>query len=301
MRRSALAAVVALLSGALCACSASYTDTDAGGRLRVVATTDVYGSIVRAVAGRTVDLTTFIAGPSQDPHTFSADARDELAIARAAVIVENGGGYDDFADTLRAAVPGHVHGATVLDATTISGRRVGPNFNEHVWYDFATMIGLAHRLDGALAARRPALRAQYARNTARFVARVRALQRRALAVRAAYAGTGVAITEPVPLYLLHDCGLVDRTPRAFSAAVEADTGVAPDVLSRTLALFSGHEVRALVYNAQTVGPETTRVIAAARAAGVAVVPVTETLPAGTTYLSWMSGNLTALGHALAAS
>ena len=115
---------------------------------------------------------------------------------------------------------------------------------------------------------------------------------------AAHSGEAVAITEPVPLYLLTACGLVNRTPAQFSEAVEEDTGVSVRVLQQTLALFESHTVRALVYNAQTSGAETTRVLAAAKAAGIPAVPVTETLPAGDTYLGWMGDNLDAVVKAL---
>src|SRR5579875_2410572 len=255
------------------ACSVNYRDN--GSRPRVVASTDVYGNVVRAIAGNSVRLTTFITGAGRDPHTFEADARDELAVARADIVIENGGGYDDFVDRLRAAVPSSATNPVVLNAVALSGRRVGPNFNEHVFYDLPTVVRLAHRLDAVLSRLRPSDQARYARNTARFVSRLRGLQHREAHLRAIAAGTGVAITEPVPLYLLKACGLVNRTPRAFSTAVEDDTGISPDVLARTVALFADHSVRALVYNAQTAGPETSRVLDAARAAGIPAVPVTE--------------------------
>ena len=72
----------------------------------------------------------------------------------------------------------------------------------------------------------------------------------------------------------------------------------PRVLQQTLALFSTHQVRALVYNEQTVDVATTRVSHAAKVAGIPVVGMTETLPRGQSYLSWMSANLTALESAL---
>src|SRR6185312_9471110 len=104
-------------------------------------------------------------------------------------------------------------------------------------------------------------------------------------------GAGVAITEPVPLYLLLASGLVDKTPTAVSKAVEEGTDVPPAALEKTLALFSEHEVALLAYNEQTSGPETDQVIAAAKAAGIPVVGVRETLPEGKDYLSWMTDNL----------
>jgi zinc/manganese transport system substrate-binding protein len=73
------------------------------------------------------------------------------------------------------------------------------------------------------------------------------------------------------------------------------------VLQQTLDLFTTHAVKALVYNEQTAGNETEQVLNAARSNGVAVVPVTETLPKGEDYLSWMQQNLDAVDHALTSS
>lgn len=94
-------------------------------------------------------------------------------------------------------------------------------------------------------------------------------------------------------------GLVDMTPTEFSEAIEEGDDVSPKVLQETLALFSGKQVEALVYNAQTSGPQTEKSEQAAKAAGIPVVPVTETLPSGKNYLTWMTGNVDALANALA--
>ena len=64
-------------------------------------------------------------------------------------------------------------------------------------------------------------------------------------------------------------------------------------------LFTDRQVRLLAYNEQTSGAETTRVLAAAKQADIPVVPVTETLPSGKDYLSWMNANLDAVAGALA--
>jgi zinc/manganese transport system substrate-binding protein len=108
----------------------------------------------------------------------------------------------------------------------------------------------------------------------------------------------VSITEPVPLYLLAAMGLKNRTPDDFSRAVEESGDVSPRVLADTLALYSDHRVAALIYNSQTSGPITAQVEAAARSAGVPVVPVTETLPAGTSYLTWMSRTIARVAAAV---
>lgn len=292
--RAALVALLALATvAALSSCSAS---TDDPGVLRVVASTDVYADIARTIAGGSAEVASFIDDPDQDPHSYEANARNQVAVSKADVIIENGGGYDDFVDRMRSASGSS---ATVINAVRLSGR-VGADgvVNEHVWYDFPTVARLATRLAAMLGQHDPADRVSFGRNADRFVAAVRSLERGEAAIRRAHGGTGVAITEPVPVYLLDACGLVDKTPPPFSRAVENGTDVSAGVLRQTLHLFDTGAVAALVYNEQTSGPQTTQVLAGARAHDVPAVPVTETLPRGMHYLGWMGANLAALESAL---
>ena len=71
-----------------------------GDAVSVVASTNVYGSIVEAIGGDRVEVTSLIDSLSQDPHSYEASARDQLTISRADLIVANGGGYDSFVDGL---------------------------------------------------------------------------------------------------------------------------------------------------------------------------------------------------------
>jgi zinc/manganese transport system substrate-binding protein len=77
----------------------------------------------------------------------------------------------------------------------------------------------------------------------------------------------------------------ETEPRASDvAAMEAD--------------LRGPTVRALLYNSQVTDASTQRLLGIARAAGVPVVPVSETLPAGTHYVDWMLDQVSALAAAL---
>lgn len=297
VRGTALLLGLTCAAAALTACSTSTAVAD--GRIQVVASTDVYGSIVRSIAGSRADVTSLLDDPAQDPHSFEASARNQLAVSRADIIVENGGGYDDFMNRLRQAAT--KPGATTLDVVALSGHKATSSggLNEHVWYDFPSVARFVARLVHVLAVREPAHASAFRAAATRFTAGLHALEATEAAVRARYGGTPVAITEPVPDYLLSACGLVNRTPAQFSAALEGDSDVPAAVLEQTLALFDGHAVRVLVYNEQTSGAETTRVLAAAHANGIPAVPVTETLPAGVGYLAWMRSNLAALEKALA--
>jgi zinc/manganese transport system substrate-binding protein len=220
-------------------------------------------------------------------------------VDRADVVIENGGGYDDFVGKLL----GDSATRTRIDAVTVAGSRakVDGQPNEHVWYDFPTVAAVAGRIADALKTKDPAQAAIYQRNLKSFLDPLAGLEKREARLAKSHAGLGVAITEPVPLYLLRACGLINRTPAQFSEAVEEGADVAPRVLQQTLALFSTHQVQALVYNEQTVDVATVRVSRAAKMAGIPVVGMTETLPRGQSYLSWMSANITALENVLGRS
>jgi zinc/manganese transport system substrate-binding protein len=64
------------------------------------------------------------------------------------------------------------------------------------------------------------------------------------------------------------------------------------------ALATKHRIKVLFYNNQAVSPITQRVRAAADAAGVPVVGVAETVPAGLTFQAWQLKQAHALLQAL---
>ena len=281
MLRAVLLVPLLLLSG--CGIG-TYTVDD--GLIHVVASTNVYGDIAAAIGGDRVEVTSIVDDPAQDPHSVEGTARMQLALSQADIVIENGGGYDDWIDTMLAGLE---HQPTVINVTELSGYDSTGDFNEHLWYDFGTIERLGDLLKDRLGV--DAAAADFAQGLA-------ALQDRETALAARAQGTGVAITEPVPLYLLTACGLRNVTPPAFSEAIEEGADVAPTTLRDTLALFDAGSAALLVYNEQTTSPETEQVKAAAIAAGVPVVPVTETLPPGLHYLEWMTKNVDALEAAL---
>src|SRR5687767_7509678 len=96
-----VAALAAVLVAVLTACGtgsapAPAADPAADQPLTVVASTDVYGAVAQAVGGDLVQVTSLIQDPSADPHSYESTPADAAAVASAAVVVFNGGGYDDF-------------------------------------------------------------------------------------------------------------------------------------------------------------------------------------------------------------
>ena len=302
----ALAAAAAL---ALAGCAAEAPATD-DATLSIVASTNVYGSIAEAVGGDLVTVTSIISSSAQDPHSYEASAQDRLAISRADIVIENGGGYDPFIDQLLGDSTARV--ITAVDEEGVEddhepaedegaeddhGHIEG--LNEHVWYDLHAMEALAGDLAAVLGELDAANAATYTANADTFAGEIDALAERAHELESSLGGLGVAVTEPVPLYLLEEVGLVNLTPEAFTEAIEEGADVPPTALQETLDVIDSGDVVLLAYNSQTASAETERVREAAEAAGIPVVDFTETLPDGEDYLSWMTANLDAIESALA--
>ncbi|MYW20570.1 zinc ABC transporter solute-binding protein [Streptomyces sp. SID2955] len=277
--------------------SASQTAA-ASSKVTVVTSTNVYGDIVEQIGGGKADVTSIISDPDQDPHSYEASTQNQLALSKAKLVIENGGGYDDFIDRM---LKSSNSSAEVINAVKVSGKTApkGGELNEHVWYDFPTVAKIADGTAAALGKADPADAATFTKNAETFKAKLKPLQAKEAQIKKDHGGETIAITEPVPLYMTEASGLVNKTPAEFSEAIEEGDDVSPKVLQETLALFSGKQVKALVYNAQTSGPQTEKAKNAAKTAGLPVVPVTETLPKGKDYVGWMTSNVDALASALA--
>jgi zinc/manganese transport system substrate-binding protein len=318
--RAAVFGTIAISALALAGCSTSTPAAEATG-LSVVASTNVYGSIAESIGGDLVSVTSIITSAAQDPHSYEASAQNQLALSKADLIIENGGGYDPFIDTLISASSSD---APVVNASEASGLFEADHddettpaaseetdgadeheghdhiegFNEHVWYSFHGVEHVAEAIAEQLSALDADNASSYEANLEAFTAQLETLEASAEALHASTEGKGVAITEPVPLYLLQAAGFTNRTPEAFSEAIEEGTDVAPSVLSETLGLFDSGSVALLAYNSQTASGETEQVRTAADDNGVPVVEFTETMPDGADYVSWMTDNVSAISAAV---
>ncbi|MDR1791590.1 MAG: zinc ABC transporter substrate-binding protein [Propionibacteriaceae bacterium] len=287
-----------------CAGGGSTPSSDSDGLAHIVASTNVYGDIATAIAGDRADVVSFINSPSQDPHEYEASAQDRLAVEDADIVIENGAGYDHFVDLLldgaesQPVVLTAVVAADLVPEAEAHGEAEIEGFNEHVWYSFDAMEALAQQLATALADVDPQGADAYTANYQAFAAQLAELESAATQLQASAQGKGVAITEPVPLYLLEAVGLVNQTPEEFSEAVEEGEDVPPRALQETLDLFGSGQVALLAYNEQTADNTTEQVRAAAQTAGIPVVDFTETLPEGQTYIEWQRANLANLEAAL---
>jgi zinc/manganese transport system substrate-binding protein len=267
----------------------------------VVASTDVWGSVAGAVADGHVSVKSIVASPLADPHTYEVTAVDDAAIADAALVVYNGGGYDAWAEKVLAGHPAiESIGAYSLlhPAPGESGGRPGEHANEHVFYDLDVAKSVAAKIADKLAGIDPHNAAAYRAHAAKFGRDADAIADSEHAIAAAHPRADVIATEPDAYYLVTASGLANRTPAGFLAATENDEEPSPADMAYVLDLIDNREVLALLVNPQTATAATKDVQTAARRAGVPVVLVTETLPTGADYLSWQRNTVNSLAAAL---
>ena len=297
-RLLALPLVVGAAALALTGCATSPASSDSGdGKVRVVASTNVYGSIVERIGGDHVDVTSILEDPSQDPHSFESSAKTQLAVSKADLLIENGGGYDDFMTTLADASSTK---ADTINVVKLSGLDKGGDteFNEHVFYSYPTMVKLVADVSKRLGELDSADKSTFTKNADALTTKLEGLESTTADLKKTYEGEKVSYTEPVPGYLFDAMGLDNVTPEAFSEAIEEGDDVPPAALNDTLKLFTSGEAKLLAVNEQTSSAETEQVQKAAEKAGIPVVGVTETLPKGEDYVSWQQANIDAVTAAL---
>ncbi|MEU3272772.1 zinc ABC transporter substrate-binding protein [Saccharomonospora sp. NPDC006951] len=312
-----LLVAVPMVTGLLAAVAACGSGEDGGaadGKIAVIASTNVWGSVAAAVGGDKVAVTSIIDDPSADPHSYQATAADAAEVTTADVLVSNGGGYDDFFTKMAEQAPeaksvvavadsGEDHGHDEHDHEHGEhehghGHEHGEG-NEHVWYDLSTVGEVADQLAASFGEADPGAKQEFTDNAAAFKGKLDELNQSLTRIGDEHEGTKVVATEPVAHYLLEAAHIEDITPPDFANAIENETDVPVAAQEEMTQLVTGKQVAAVVNNEQTVTPVTTKITDQARNAGVPVVNLTETLPEGVTdYISWMSGQIDALSGAL---
>lgn len=292
--RSVLAAASALtvLALGVTACSTTDSSASTSDKIKVVASTNVWGSVLSAVGGDKVEVTSIIHDPSADPHSYETTAEDALSAQNSKLLLGNGGGYDDFFTKLADQAPD----AKKLVAYDIAATG---NENEHVWYSLPSVEKVADQVAGQLGEVQPDSKQAFLDNASAFKTKLETLLKKVTELGVTHPGTKVIATEPVAHYLLDSAKVTDATPKEFSEAVEQETDIPVTAVNEVKQLIAGKQVKAVVNNAQTTTSVTNQIVGDAKTAGIGVVDVTETLPAGVTdYIDWMSKEVDALAGAL---
>ena len=266
----------------------------ASGVINVVAAENFYGDIVKQLGGSHVSVTSILSDPNVDPHEYESNVQDAKAISTAQLVIENSGGYDDWMDRLLSASPSSSR--VLLKVFDIAQIKLPAN--EHVWYSVDNVQAIAQAIAGDLKRLDPPGTATFDSNLQAFYQSLQPLQQKINDIKAKHAGTPVGLTETIYLYQAIPEGLNVLTPFAFEKAIAEGNDPPADTVATANNQINNRLIKVLIYNEQTITPLTTNLQNAARAKHIPIVPVTETMPPGKTYQTWMLDQLDALQAAL---
>ena len=293
---TAVATVAAAAVAAGCGTNVAAATGGPRGVIEVVAAENFWGSLAAQVGGSHVHVTSLITDPNADPHTYEPTPADGRSVAMAAMVIDNGVGYDGWAPKLLAADPGT---RTVLDVGNLLNLKDGAN--PHRWYNpgdvtrvIAAMVADYSRIDPADAG---AFSAQADRFNHQGLAPYDSLIAQ---IKSRYTGTPVGASESIFSMLAPALGLDLITPGSFLKAISEGGDVSAADKATIDDQISHHRIKLYVYNSQNTTPDVNAQLAECRAAGIPTATITETLtPPGATYQAWQSRQLQGILDGLA--
>ncbi len=280
------------------------------GTIKVVASTNVWASVIEIIGGDWVEVTAIIDSAAQDPHSYEATARDQLAIQDAELVIANGGGYDEFMDQLVSATDGdriflelvegeHGHTEDNHEATDAEAAVVDTHENEHIWYDLHAVAEAAELIAEAINELRPEAFDDVNQNYDFFASELENLQLRVDSLRDRALGLGVIAVEGVGNLMLTDAGFENLTPQNLADAIEEEREVPLTAADEARTLIKNKLVVLLVTNTQVQDAVSADLVKMAESVGTPVVELSEVIPSeDLDYLDWMASVIDRLQQAI---
>jgi zinc/manganese transport system substrate-binding protein len=281
-----------------CGSSSSATPTtSSSGVINAIGAENEYANVLSQIGGRYVHVSSILNNPNTDPHTFESSPSVAQEVGAAALVIQNGVGYDTFMNTIESAAPNSTR--KVIDVQELLGLPDSTP-NPHLWYNPRTMPVVAKAIADDLSELQPAHAAFFRAKAATFIRSLKPWLAEIAKVKATFPGAPVATTEPVGDYMLQAAGTHDLTPWSFSADVMNGVDTTPQDNAFQENLFNEHKVKVFVYNQQVTNSITQLLLSLAQKDHIPVVGVYETMPIpGYDYQTWMDAETTALYNALA--
>lgn len=164
--------------GLLTGCQSKSTTAESH-KVNIVATTNFYGSVAKAVGGKHVSVTSIINKPSVDPHDFEPTPTVAKTVGQADLVIANGIGYDGW---MNKVVHSTQRAKLIRVGEDVMHRKEGAN--EHLWYDSATMPATANYLANQLAKKQPQYRTYFKANARKYIATLKPIQQEQAKLRA---------------------------------------------------------------------------------------------------------------------
>jgi len=283
------------LTFALNACAGANTSfVNNTGVISVVAAENFYGDIAQQLGAGHVSVISILSDPNVDPHEFESSVQNGVAVSKAQLVIENGADYDTWMEKLLAASPNP--NRIVLTAANVASSPLPDN--PHIWYGIDNIQTIVQNITADLEKLDSAHKADYDAALSKFQASLGPIQQKITEIKNKYNGTPVGLTETIFLYQTQPIGLKVLTPFEFEKAVAEGNDPPADTVVTANDQVTNRQIKVLIYNVQTVTPITTNLQNEAKQNNIPIIPVSETMPTGKTYQSWMLAQLNALEKAL---
>ena len=308
MRRwwAASAAVVGVAVMTATGCSTSSGGGQPGGSptgssgsgqvVHVAASIDAWGSILTQLGGTHVQSTSIIKNPDTDPHDYEPTPKDGTIISDAKLFVENGIGYDSWAQKSLDANPDSSR--LVINVGELV--HIPDGGNPHRWYSPGDVNTVADTMTADLKKLDPADAAYFDAQRQKFATTGLATYNMLIKqIQTKYSGVAVGASESIFAPLAEALKLDLVTPASFLKAISEGTDPSPADLATINTQIKDKKIKVYVYNTQNATTDVAAQVKAAKAAGIQIATVTETLsPQNATFEQWQSAQLQALATAL---
>ncbi|MGH2880338.1 MAG: metal ABC transporter solute-binding protein, Zn/Mn family [Solirubrobacteraceae bacterium] len=266
------------------------------GKLQVAAAENFWGSIAAQLGGEKVSVSSIIANPNTDPHSYEPTATDGVTIARSQMAIVNRIGYDPWASKLLAANPSS--GRAVLNIGNLLGLSEGDN--PHQWYSPTSVRRMIEQIVADYKRLDPKDAGYFEQQRNAFeISGLAEYDRLRREIRARFAGVPVGYSESIFQPLGLSLGLKLMTPYSFAKAIAEGTDVSAQDKQTVDRQAETGAIKVWVYNSQNATPDVQRVNQLARESHIPITTITETLsPASTSFEQWQSAQLKSLMTAL---
>jgi zinc/manganese transport system substrate-binding protein len=265
-------------------------------RIAVVTAENFWGSIAAQLGGAHVTVRSIVSSPNTDPHSYEPTPADGRALATAQYVIANGVGYDPWVAKLVAANP--VPARSVLTVGDLVAVKEGGN--PHRWYSPDDVHRVIEQITADYKRIDPADAGYFDQQKQAYETHGLARYNQLIAeIKSRYGGTPIGASESIVTPLAEGLGLKMASPEAFLDAVSEGTDpTAADKVTVDQQIRT-KQIRIFVFNSQNSTPDVAVLVTAAKAQGIPVARVTETLePASASFQDWQVDQLQGIEQAL---
>lgn len=279
-----LLAFLVVTLGVVAAGCSSNSSSSSNGKVKITATTDFYGEVAKKVAGNKGDVTSVITNPNVDPHDYEPTTKVAKDLTGSKLVIANGIGYDGWMDKL---MNGNKKADYIKVGEDLMNKKSGDN--PHLWYNPKTMPKLANAIAAKLGKIQPKNKQYFKKNAQKYIASLKPVNAKISKLKEVSAKSknkNVYVSEPVFDYALEAMGFKVGNPQ-FENDTEKDIDPSPQTIRNMQTGIKNHKIAFFVYNSQVDDKTVNNLVSLAHKNNVPVLKVTETLPNGKSYKTWM--------------